>query len=78
MRTTSIGIVMINDEREHVHKMNSEECMKVVHKWADIIRDSVKNVDGSSPQVITGSETITSVRVAQKMGDELLEQTANR
>lgn len=32
MRTTPVGIVLINDEREHVYKENAEECMEVVHK----------------------------------------------
>ena len=71
MRTTPIGIVLINDEREHVYKLNSEECMEVVCQWADIIRKGVKNVDGTSPEVVVGSETITSIRVAQKVGEEL-------
>ena len=71
LRTTSIGIAMLNDEREHVWRANNSECMEVVQKWADIIRNGVKNVDGSSPEVVTGSETITSVKVAQKVGEEL-------
>ena len=71
MRTTPIGIVLINDEREHVYKLNSDECMEVVRQWADIIRKGVKNVDGTSPEVVVGSETITSIRVAQKVGEEL-------
>jgi len=71
MRTTAIGIVMLNDEREHVYRLNSCECVEVVQKWADIIRKGVKNLDGASPEVVTGSETITSARVAQKVGEEL-------
>jgi L-fucose isomerase len=71
MRNTPIGIVLINDEREHVYKANSDECMEVVHRWADIIREGVKNVDGTSPEVVVGSETITSIRVAQEVGEEL-------
>jgi len=71
MRTTPIGIALINDEREHVWRANSRECMEVVNKWAEIIRKGVKNIDGTSPEVIVGSETITSVRVAQKVGEEL-------
>ncbi len=71
MRTTPIGIVMFNDEREWVYKQNNRECMEVVQKWAEIIRRGVKNLDGTSPEVVTGSEIITSVRVAQKVGEEL-------
>jgi len=71
VRTTPIGIVMLNDEREWVYKQNNRECMEVVQKWADIIRKGVRNIDGTSPEVVTGSETITSARVAQKVGQEL-------
>jgi len=62
---------MFNDEREWVYKQNNRECMEVVQKWAEIIRRDVKNLDGTSPEVVTGSEIITSVRVAQKVGEEL-------
>jgi L-fucose isomerase len=71
MKSTPIGIALINDEREHVWKANEKECMEVLYKWADIIRRGVKNVDGTSPDVVVGSRTITSVRVAQKVGEEL-------
>jgi len=71
MRTTPVGIVLINDEREHVYRENKDECMEVVHKWARIIRNGVKNVDGTCPEVIVGSETITSIRTARRVGEEL-------
>lgn len=71
MRSTPIGIVMVNDEREHVYSQNSAENMAVVRQWADVIRKGLKNLDGTSPEVVVGSETITSVRVAQKVGEEL-------
>ncbi|MCD6325077.1 hypothetical protein J7L97_02185 [Candidatus Bathyarchaeota archaeon] len=72
MRTTPIGIVMFNDEREHVWRANNRECMEVVNQWADLIRKNIKNVDGSAPEVVTGSKIITSVRVAQQVGEELV------
>jgi L-fucose isomerase len=59
------------DEREHVHRQYYAECMEVLHKWADVIRKGVKNVDGSSPEVVVGSELITSVRTAQRVGEEI-------
>ncbi|NPV80677.1 MAG: hypothetical protein HPY52_10440 [Firmicutes bacterium] len=71
MRSTPIGIVMMNDERPHVYSQNSAENMRVLHAWADIIRANLKNLDGTTPEVVVGSETITSVRVAQKVGEEL-------
>ncbi len=72
MKSTPIGIALINDEREHVWRANAQECMEVVHKWAEIIRKGVKNIDGTSPEVVVGSETITSIRTAQKVGEELV------
>ncbi len=71
MRSTPIGIVMFNDEREHVYRQNTQECMEVLHRWAKIIREGVKNIDGSAPEVIVGSEIITSVRSAQRVGEEI-------
>jgi L-fucose isomerase len=71
LRQTPIGMVLINDEREHVYTLNNEENMRVVNQWADIIRKNLRNVDGTAPEVIVGSETITSVRTAQKVGTEL-------
>lgn len=71
MRTTPIGIAMLNDEREHVWKQNNPENIVVVQKWAKIIRKLIRNIDGSSPEVIVGSEIVTSVRTAQKVGVEL-------
>jgi len=71
MRSTAIGLAMLNDERPHVWKMNNAANMAVMQKWAKLIRDNVVNVDGSKPDVVVASEIITSVRVAQKVGDEL-------
>jgi L-fucose isomerase len=71
MRTTPIGIAMLNDEREHVYTQNNPENMAVVREWADLIRRNVVNTDGSGPEVLCGSEIITSIRSAQKVGEEL-------
>ncbi len=71
MRSTAIGLALLNDEREHVYTQNAEENMKVVQKWAEIVRANVRNVDGSAPEVVCGSETITGIRSAQKVGEEL-------
>ena len=56
MRTTPIGIIMINDEREHVYTQNNEENIRVVKQWAEIISENVVNIDGSRPEIIIGSE----------------------
>jgi len=71
MRQTPIGIAMLNDERPHVWRQNNPENVAVVNQWAEIIRSGLKNVDGTAPEVVTGSEIITSVRLAQKVGEEL-------
>jgi len=71
MRTTTIGIAMLNDERPHVYAQNNAANMTVCQQWADLIRGKLVNVDGSVPKVVVGSEIITSVRVAQKVGAEL-------
>ncbi|MFQ3548547.1 MAG: fucose isomerase [Armatimonadota bacterium] len=71
MRSTPIGIAMLNDAREHVYQQNNAINMEVVNKWAEVIRNNAKNVDGSSLEVVVASEIITSVRLAQKMGQEL-------
>ncbi len=71
MRTTPIGIAMLNDERKHVYTENNPENMAVVQQWAELIRKNVKNRDGSAPEVVTGSEIIVSTRTAQKVGEEL-------
>ena len=71
MRTTPVGIAMLNDERPHVWKENNPVNMKVCRQWADMIEEEVKNVDGSAPEVVVGSEIITGVRKAQQVGEEL-------
>ncbi len=71
MRTTPVGIAMLNDERPHVWRENSDANMEVVRKWADVIRRRLRNVDGTSPEIVTASRTITGVRVAQQVGEEL-------
>lgn len=71
MRNTPIGIAMMNDERPHVWSLTEELNMQIVNRWAEAIRAGIKNVDGSGADVVVGSETIKSVRTAQKVGEEL-------
>jgi L-fucose isomerase len=63
---------MLNDERQHVWELNNASNMEVVKSWADVIRKGIKNEDGSAPEVVVASKIITSVRVAQEMGEELV------
>lgn len=71
MRSTPIGIVLMDDERPSAHGPSKEMNMAVVRGWAEIIRRELRNLDGTCPDVIVGSDTITNVRVAQKVGEEL-------
>ncbi len=72
MRSTPIGIAMLNDERPHVFKVNNEENMAVVQQWVDAIRPLIKTVDGTTPEIVIGSKTIYSPRVAREVGEELV------
>ena len=72
MRTTPIGIAMLNDERPHVFKINNEQNMAVIKAWVDAIRKHIKNVDGTEPEFVMGSKTIYSPKVAREVGEELV------
>jgi len=71
MRSTPIGIAMLNDEREHVWRQNNPLNQKVVKQWARALKGKLTNRDGSAPQIVTGSEIITGTRKAQQVGEEL-------
>ncbi|HOM71661.1 MAG TPA: fucose isomerase [Armatimonadota bacterium] len=71
MKGTPIGLVMLNDARKHVYELNAEQNMAVVRQWAEVIRNGLKNQDGTTPEVITASKTITSVQAAHEVGEEL-------
>lgn len=71
MRTTPIGIAMLNDERQHVWEQNNAVNLDVVKKWAAVLKKGLKNKDGSAPEIVVGSKIITSVRQAQEIGEEL-------
>jgi L-fucose/D-arabinose isomerase len=71
MRTTAIGLVMMNDERPHVHHQNEAETTAVLHGWANALRPRLRNRDGTSPEIVVGAETIKNVRSAQVVGEAL-------
>jgi L-fucose isomerase len=71
MRTTPVGLVMLNDEREHVWRANDEANRRVLERWAAVIRKRVVNRDGSAPEVVVGETVIHSVRTAQAVGGQL-------
>ncbi len=71
MKSTPIGIAMLNDEREHVWRENNPVNEQVVRQWAEIVQDKVQNADGSSPEVVVGEKIITGVQAAQQVGEQL-------
>jgi L-fucose isomerase len=71
MRTTPVGLVLLNDERPHVHAVNESENMAVLRRWGEALAGTVENVDGSAPELVLGRETIKSVRTAQEVGEQL-------
>ena len=72
MKSMPIGIVMLNDERKHVWEKNNAENMKVVHRWVDLMKRELAHIDGTVPEIVAGSEIITSTRSAQNVGEELV------
>lgn len=71
MRTTPIGLVLMNDERPHVHAVNEADSMTVLHRWGEALARRVQNADGSAAEFVLGRETIKSVRSAQEVGEQL-------
>jgi hypothetical protein len=69
--TTPVGLVLLNDERPHLHALNEAENMAVLHRWSEALTRLVRNVDGSTPEIVVGRETIKSVRTAHEVGEQL-------
>ena len=71
MKATAIGLVMMNDERQHVIEQNESLNVQVLKSWADLIRNGLVSADGSKPEVVVIDHTIASVRGAQQAGETL-------
>lgn len=71
MKTTPVGLVMLNDGRAHVNELNEADNQAVLRAWADALGPKLKNVDGSAAELVVAEHTITSVRVAQEVGEQL-------
>jgi len=76
MRKSTVGIAILGDEREPVMAEVTPGCMKVLKKAAEIIRKNVRYRDGSSPEVVTASKVITSIRTSKEVGEELARANA--
>ena len=71
MRSTPIGLVMVNDERPHVHSQNEAENLQVLERWAQRIGSELANGTGEAPDIVIGRETVKSVRTAHEIGEQL-------
>ena len=71
MRTTPVGLVMLNDERPHVVAENEADNMRELRAWADAIGPRIEAVDGSRPELVVGAQTVKHVRSAQEVGEQL-------
>jgi len=71
MRTTPIGLVMMNDERQHVVEQNEELNVQVLKRWSGLIAEGLRCADGTEPEVVAIEHTINSVRSAQEAGETL-------
>lgn len=71
MRSTPIGLVMINDERPHVNSLNEAENLQVLERWAARIGSELTDDGSEGPEIILGHETVKSVRGAHEVGEQL-------
>ncbi len=71
MKNTAIGLIMMNDERQHVWSANEQENMRVLNNWANLLREKLKDRQGCVPEIVVGTETIKSIRTARMVGEQL-------
>jgi L-fucose isomerase len=71
MRSTPIGLVMVDDERPHAHERTREANLRVLHRWAQALAADAADVDGEAPEIVTPPGTITSVADAHAAGEQL-------
>jgi len=71
VRSTPIGLLMMNDERQHVIERNEELNLQVLRRWARVISDGMVAADGGKPELVAIEQTISSVRKAQEAGERL-------
>jgi len=76
MKTSTVGMAILGDEREPVMKEVTPGCMEVLERAAEIIRRNVRYRDGSSPDVVTASKVITSIRTSKEVGEEIARANA--
>jgi L-fucose isomerase len=70
VRSTPIGLVMLDDERPHVVATNEEDNLSVLRRWEAAIRPSLR-AEGHTAELVLGAETVKSVRSAQRVGEQL-------
>jgi L-fucose isomerase len=71
MRTTPVGLVLLNDERPHVTGQTEDMNMTVLARWAEALRVRLAEGARSTPEIVVGRETVKDVRLAQEIGEDL-------
>ncbi|RLG85799.1 MAG: fucose isomerase [Thermoprotei archaeon] len=72
MKLVPIGIAMLGDERRSVMERLEPRCMEQIHKLEKLIKDRVKYLDGSSPEVVTAPKVISSIKDSKEVGEYFL------
>ncbi len=76
MKSSTVGIAMLGDERDPVMAEVTPKCMEVIKRAAEIIRKNVRYADGSAPNVVTASKVITSIATSKQVGEEIAKANA--
>jgi L-fucose/D-arabinose isomerase len=71
VRSTPVGLVMLNDERPHVVATNEEDNVAELRRWETAIRRRLAADGWQNPELVLGQQTVKSVRTAQQVGEQL-------
>ncbi len=69
MKYVPIGIAMLGDERRSVIEKLEPACLERISKLANLLRERVKAIDGSSPEIVTADKVITSIKESKEVGE---------
>ena len=69
MKYVPIGIAMLGDERRSVIEKLEPACLERISKLASLLRERVKAIDGSSPEIVTADKVITSIKESKEVGE---------
>jgi L-fucose isomerase len=71
VRSTPVGLVLVNDERPHVVATNEADNLAELRRWEAAIREHLDGGDGHCPELVLGHETVKGVRTGQQVGEQL-------